>query len=395
MKFMHNRTTALSCAAALLALIMAGLVAAADYEILGKIESIRKGNRITVLFREKPQKTTYLILRGGETVGSVEVLSIGPGGREGFTAKAECFYSFNNPAEDNLGAGDDVALVIYHGPYKSDYDERQRDMPVVYLKTIVTPKDGREMVLIPEGKFFFGNNNGDRDEYPEQLVFLGSYYMDRYEVSNRDFYLYMKATRSPAPITWNGSPYDESREGFPVQVTYNEALGYARWAGKRLPIEEEWEKAARGMYMTDDGPTGPSNMYPWGDRFDPEKANTAEFWSSATVGLGVKRATGLDTRSFIPVDSLPAGASVFGVMNMSGNAMEWTSSWYRPYKGNRKMNGKYGTQYKVMRGGDYLSDRFKSRTTNREVGGAPTLYHDFVAGFRCVRDALPTDKERP
>lgn len=395
MNFMNAVNKILSCAALLLAMTAAAAAAAAEYDLLGKIESIRKGSRITVLFRDKPAETTYLIMRNGEAVGSIEVLSVGPGGREGFTAKAECFYAFTDPARDDLKAGDDVALVIFRGPYKSDYDERQRDMPVVYIKTIVTSIDGREMVLIPEGKFYFGCDTGDRDEYPEQLIFLPSFYMDRHEVSNGDYFRYMKSTRAPAPRSWDGKLFDGARAAYPVLATYNEALGYARWAGKRLPTEEEWEKAARGMTIAIDEPSGPSFVYPWGDRFDPEKANTAEFWSSPNTGIGVKRTNSLETRSLVPVDSLPAGASVFGAMNMSGNAMEWTASWYRPYKGNRKINSKYGTQYKVLRGGDYLSDRFKSRSTNREVGGAPTLYSDFVAGFRCVRNALPTDKEHP
>jgi formylglycine-generating enzyme required for sulfatase activity len=170
----------------------------------------------------------------------------------------------------------------------------------------------------------------------------------------------------------------------PVLVTNREAEAYARWADKALPSEEQWEKAARGEGVS---------VYPWGDGFDPEKVNSAEFWASETVGKALKMRYGVNSPGLLPVDSLPQGASPFGAVNMSGNALEWTSSWYRPYRGNSRIIGAYGTQYKVLRGGEFCSDRHRIRITNREIGATPNRDLDFVAGFRCAREARATDRD--
>jgi formylglycine-generating enzyme required for sulfatase activity len=78
---------------------------------------------------------------------------------------------------------------------------------------------------------------------------------------------------------------------------------------------------------------------------------------------------------------------------MDGNAQEWTDSWYRAYENNYTKDKKYGTQYKVIRGGAWFTTRKEARVTDRKIGGIPDLYTDRIAGFRCVRNAAPGDRK--
>jgi formylglycine-generating enzyme required for sulfatase activity len=253
------------------------------------------------------------------------------------------------------------------------------------------------MILIPEGKFVFGSNNGDIDEEPQQILFLDNYYIDKYEVSNANYYYYVKQTNTKPPAAWINGKFVKNTGSFPVLVSWHEAKKYAEWAGKRLPNEQEWEKAARGpglekakkhdeTYIYIENPV----IYPWGNKYEIERANSIELWESKEAGNKIKK---IYTKGVIPVDSFKKkNKSYYGIINMAGNACEWTSSWYKAYKGSRHSNKKYGTQYKVIRGGAWFNKKYKLRTTNREIGGLPNLYEDNIAGFRCVKDPAMRDK---
>lgn len=167
------------------------------------------------------------------------------------------------------------------------------------------------MVLIPAGEFLYGEENVPLD--------LPAFYIDRYEVSQAEYAAFLRYVRTTAdhehcdpreppqkdhtPLDW-GRP-DLSDPSYPVVgLDYWDVLAYAGWVGKRLPTEQEWEKAARGT----DG-----REYPWGDTWDERRCN----WGPSPG----------NPRTLLPVDSMPDGQSPFGCFHMLGNAAEWTASF--------------------------------------------------------------------
>lgn len=213
------------------------------------------------------------------------------------------------------------------------------------------------MVLVPSGEFLMGVVQGAPDEQPQRKVFVDSFYIDRTEVTNRQY-------KRVVPT----HTYPVEKDDFPVTgVTWEEANFFAQVVGKRLPTEAEWEKAARG----DEG-----IEYPWGNRFDPQLSNTSD---KVTVGSE-------------PVGSYRAGASPYGCLDMAGNAYEWTSTWYSAYPGNSEIQKDYGQVYRVLRGGSYMTDQFAARCARRHYDRPVSRRADY--GFRCALSAArePTNR---
>ena len=166
----------------------------------------------------------------------------------------------------------------------------------------ISPVDGKEMVLVPAGEFIMGTNKTDPDntqqkigtvkplyldQHPERKITLEAYYIDRYEVTNKEYKGFMDDTKYPdPPSNWVDGTYPEGKADHPVtNIIWQEALAYALWANKRLPTEAEWEKAARG-------PNGLS--YPWGDEYVKGKANVGIEGARATVAVGSHSAKSKD-----------------------------------------------------------------------------------------------------
>ncbi|MEM7181049.1 MAG: SUMF1/EgtB/PvdO family nonheme iron enzyme [Spirochaetota bacterium] len=255
-------------------------------------------------------------------------------------------------------------------------------------KSIIHAVDKKEMVLVTQGNFLYGQGSNERkDNYnpfydsPDttNLMSLPSFYIDKYEVTNREYYNYLRSTHATPPSHWKNGMYPRGKANHPViLLAYREVQGYANWTGKRIPSEFEWEKAARGqglqqIQLRDETfrfiPQ--TRKYPFGNRFDTIFCNTRESKIMDTVSV---------------YDLSQKGSSVYGAIGMCGNAPEWTSSWYRSYSGNGMLSRDYGKQYKVIRGGSYTSSKQEATTFFRDYGGIPNLREDRKAGFRLVKD---------
>ena len=183
-----------------------------------------------------------------------------------------------------------------------------------------------------------GRNDGDEYERPAHQVTVKPFFIDTYEVTNEDYERFVKATNHKAPQMWTNGNYPAADARKPVTgVTWDDANDYARWAGKRLPTEEEWEFAARGT----DG-----RRYPWGKDWHKGLANA----NKANDGLS-------DVGSY-------SGASPHGEFDMVGNAWEWTASDMIAYPGG-KLPEQPAANTKVLRGGSFKSDKSQATATYR------------------------------
>jgi formylglycine-generating enzyme required for sulfatase activity len=282
----------------------------------------------------------------------------------------------------------EIGLVEKKELNLAEYHDKKKIKRNKYKRKIKSLIDKREMVYIPEGNFFFGSNKNSKDERPQLKINLPAYYIDKYEVTNKAYLKFIHATKSPYPKAWSGKIIAAKYYNLPILVTYVEAAAYAKWCKKRLPTEEEWEKAANGIgyttkIITPDGfiQVLKKTNYPWGDSFNSVKCNSQEFWSNKSSGKSLKSRY---KYGLLPVGSFSgAGNSAYGVADMSGNAAEWTSSWFKVrYNKNIIRSGK---QVKVIKGGAWYSSYQRVRVSARDYGGIPSLSEDNIAGFRCVK----------
>ncbi len=220
-----------------------------------------------------------------------------------------------------------------------------------------------EMVYVPAGGFLMGSpaGKGDSDEQPQRRVFLDAYWIDKRPVTVGQYRTFCQATERKMPL----APDWGWQEDHPVvNVTWEEAAAYARWAGKRLPTEAEWEKAARGT----DG-----REYPWGNQWDPRKCSNRG-----------------NSHSTQPVGGYPAGASPYGALDMAGNVWEWCADWYgeSSYRSTpaRNPTGPTSGQHRVLRGGSWECDLPAAfRAARRDYEHTVPGDRDNYDGIRCVR----------
>jgi formylglycine-generating enzyme required for sulfatase activity len=248
-------------------------------------------------------------------------------------------------------------------------------------KKTVKP-DNMEMVFVPAGRFTMGGVDSatSPDEVPTHVVSVSAFWIDKTEVTVAMYTLCVKAGVCKEPVSTNAADYkdyfyDQTYANFPVvNVRWDDAQSYCQWAGRRLPTEAEWEKAARGEDR---------RVYPWGTK-EPDQ-NLANFnWIR---------------RNPAQVGSYPQGASPYGALDMAGNVGEWIFDFYKDdfYKESPDTDPKgpattFRGQARVQRGGNYQSSAAQIRVSKRGFGMAldpknPQNYeptYSSTIGFRCA-----------
>jgi formylglycine-generating enzyme required for sulfatase activity len=241
-------------------------------------------------------------------------------------------------------------------------------LPVTPVATRVSPTDGMVQVFIAEGMFSMGTDDKEvMKNRPVHTVNLPAFWVDQTEVTNAMYAKCVEAKKCPPPFGEKFNPYygKFKYENFPVvYISWDGADKYCAWAGRRLPTEAEWEKAARGT----DG-----RLYPWGN--EPPNRSLANYDNA--IGEPV------------PVDRYPLGASPYGALNMVGNVREWVADWFHEYyyivSPEENPLGPPSGGTKSLRGGSYLDDENEIRVFNRffHPPGSPGINR----GFRCASDA--------
>lgn len=236
---------------------------------------------------------------------------------------------------------------------------------VVHLSLFGQMDSLKNMLLIPRGEFNMGKNSPNPTDWqPEHKVLIDSFYLDKTEVTNKQYFDFCQVTKHALPEFWG---IKEFRSGldfpdFPVVgVSFFDAESYAKWAGKRLPTEAEWEYAARGGLI--------DNNFPTGNQIDSTIAN-----------FGKKYKCILKTGSFPP--------NPFGLYDMSGNVWEWVSDNYgsdyyktSPYENPKGVDR---SRFKVIRGGSWHSGAMCVQNYFRN--GLSASWVDFAVGFRCAKN---------
>lgn len=246
---------------------------------------------------------------------------------------------------------------------------------------ITHPKDGSIMVGIPEGEFVMGSDKYSAEQ-PVQTIALDRYHIDKFLVTNKQFRKFVEETKyvtdaekegygmvrigrrwkKVSGAAWtspDGLSSIEEKDNCPVtQVSYNDALKYSEWAGKDLPTEAQWEKAARGS----DG-----NIYPWGNSEpDDTMANFDNLVGHTT-----------------PVNQYEKGQSFYGLHDMGGNVYQWCKDWYAT--GEREPKNHHGPdtgKERVVKGGSFIEGTESMRSANRDR--YEPNYRSYLFGFRCV-----------
>jgi formylglycine-generating enzyme required for sulfatase activity len=268
------------------------------------------------------------------------------------------------------------------------------DTPTVTATVTPTspPPAPADMVFVAAGNFIQGSSDAEinaaiqmcanayggvcphpldwfTDETPRRMVYLDAFYIDRWEVTNQQFAAFVAATghvtdaeKKGEGQTWRALN-TAGREKYPVVwMSWNDANAYCQWAGKRLPTEAQWEKAARGSE---------GYIWPWGSNWEAGRANASDGGAGAVVAVG----------------SYPKSASPYGVMDVAGNVWEWVADWYDPYwysnSPTRNPGGPPSGVSRVLRGGSYRNPPWEVRAVHRHNGGPDGYAPDH--GFRCVK----------
>jgi formylglycine-generating enzyme required for sulfatase activity len=306
-----------------------------------------------------------------------------PGVREGFPRRVAAIGGI-------LFIAGLLAVVLFYQP--GVLREKPTPTPIATQGPVPVQaevwEDSSVMVHVPAGDFYMGSRdsddaNADNDEKPMHSVHLDDFWIDQSEVTNEQFarFLNEEGNQEEDGVSWVNVEDEESniiyeegqyrpRNGYedhPVtHVSWYGAQSYCQWAGKRLPTEAEWEKAARGT----DG-----KIWPWGNDWDEDKVNAKDAGPGHTTAVG----------------SYPDGASPYGCMDMAGNAWEWVADWYqRDYYQAAPDHNPQGPNQgasRSVRGGSWALPQGLNRCASR-FGFLPWVRRDDL-GFRCASTPSP------
>lgn len=305
-----------------------------------------------------------------------------------------CARSFDSDIGGEFGSQPSPRLVI-EPPVQAQLGD-----------TWTRPNDGSVMVYVPGGTFDMGTGTKGRveefwDEFPEHPVKLDGFWIDKHEISNKQYAEFMnhRGNYIEGGVTWVElesefcliekilSDTYLPKVGFAnhpvIDVSWYGAQAYCEWVGGRLPTEAEWEFAASGL---------DNWVYPWGNDYDCTRGNFHDWTDEDTPtiypNVGERGCDGIDFTS--PVDAFPSGASWVGALDMAGNVWDWISDWGPSfYPSGLQINptGPASGTNKIVRGGSWNNHQTGVRTTNR--GAYPPLVRSYYIGFRCVFPTSP------
>jgi iron(II)-dependent oxidoreductase len=310
--------------------------------------------------------------------GSIHVVQLGSARMEEMRSKAT--YDVRDEHKRIQAAGEVATRIAMEG------DQPVSSYTVEQAESLLTSAQWHEVettILIPAGPFIMGSDSVQTNEQnrPQHTVELPAYKIDKYLVTNAQYARFVAATGHRPPENWSDGKIPTGKVLHPVTlVSWYDATKYAAWAGKRLPTEQEWEKAARG----NDG-----RRWPWGNSMDAARVNTYYNVGSTSA-----------------VTAYPQGASPYGVLDMAGNVSQWVADDFLPYPDsdaqrdlfkakagvvNSEMDRSLGVldlvtteaRYKVMRGGSWKSDPFSTSSFHRNYS-LPNYASSFY-GFRCAQ----------
>lgn len=314
--------------------------------------------------------------------GTIHVLELGSIRMQDMRAK----IAYESQEEKNRvrAAGEELFVQTEH-EYQVKHTSTYSVSAAEALQTKAQWQELDSMIEIPAGEFIMGTDfyRADPQDKPQHKVTLHAFKIDKYPVTNAQYARFVAATGHRPPLHWKQGKIPDGTERHPVtMINWYDAKAYAEWAGKRLPTEVEWERAARGT----DG-----RRWPWGNTMDPLRLNTYYQIGSTTE-----------------VGSFPTGASPEGVLDMAGNVSEWVADDFLPYSGSEAPSDLFKAKvpqlpvspderskriadfvstderYKVMRGGSWKSDPFSTSSYHRNFAW-PQAASDFF-GFRCAQD---------
>ena len=252
-----------------------------------------------------------------------------------------------------------------------------------------TVEEKDNMVLVPSGFFKMGSSKSLDDEAPEHRVYLDGFWIDKFEVSAKQFAEFLNVVGNVKGYYLDnkfGTLFFDGRfhprqglENYPINnITWIAADAYCRWKGKRLPTEAEWEKAARGES---------AQIYPWGNTAPSDtRARYFQTWSKE-----------IKHKVMVPVDALEEGKSPYGLYNMAGNVKEWVDDWYdreyyREQSEYANPRGPIGGEFKGVRGGSWRDLKGFIYSSFRNNGNPKSRMDDY--GFRCAKNAAPASDDK-